>query len=154
MAGATWNCCRLGTFRTPHKVHACLAVTCHLHFWQNNRDLLCDTAVTWGWKRYNKSQHRKLWLFFQHWQTGEGYRGFHTQLQAPPPCQVVSGTTVWCCVDWWNREFHPRLSPTERLCTECRNAVPEVFGLCIVSYLCMDYFAVSTWERVYIWEEF
>ena len=27
-------------------VYACLAVTCHLHFWQNGRDLLRATAVT------------------------------------------------------------------------------------------------------------
>ena len=40
-----------------HKVHACLAVTCHLHFWQNDRDLLRATAVTRGWNGYrNKSQ--------------------------------------------------------------------------------------------------
>ena len=32
-----------------HKVHACLGVTCHLHFWQNGRGLLRDTAVTQGW---------------------------------------------------------------------------------------------------------
>ena len=45
------------------KVYACLAVTCHLHFWQNDRDLLCATAVTLGWNGYrNKSQHRKLTL--------------------------------------------------------------------------------------------
>ena len=31
----------------PHvNVHRCLAVTCHLHFWQNDWDLLCDAAVT------------------------------------------------------------------------------------------------------------
>ena len=29
-------------------MHACLAVTCHLHFWQNDRDLLCATVVTQG----------------------------------------------------------------------------------------------------------
>ena len=29
-------------------VHACLAVTCHPHFWQNDRDLLRATAVTRG----------------------------------------------------------------------------------------------------------
>ena len=35
----------------------------HLHFWQNDRDLLCTTAVPWGWNGYwNKSQHRKLTL--------------------------------------------------------------------------------------------
>ena len=31
------------------RVHACLVVTCHLHFWQNDRDLLHATAVTQGW---------------------------------------------------------------------------------------------------------
>ena len=43
------------------KVHACLDRTGHLHFWQNDRDLLRATAVTRGWNGYrNKSQHRKL----------------------------------------------------------------------------------------------
>ena len=42
------------------KVYACLAVTCHPHFWQNDRDLLRATAVTPGWNGYqNKSRHRK-----------------------------------------------------------------------------------------------
>ena len=41
------------------RVHVCSAVTYHLHFWQNNRDLLRATAVTRGWNGYrNKSQHR------------------------------------------------------------------------------------------------
>ena len=45
------------------KVYACLAVTCHLHFWQNDRGLLRATAVTRRWNGYrNKSQHRKLTL--------------------------------------------------------------------------------------------
>ena len=45
------------------KVYACLAVTRHLHFWQNDRDLLRATAVTRGWNRYrNKSQHEKSTL--------------------------------------------------------------------------------------------
>ena len=26
-------------------VHVCLAVTCHMHFWQNGQDLLLATAV-------------------------------------------------------------------------------------------------------------
>ena len=34
------------------KVHPCLAVACHLHFWQNDRDLLRATAVTRGWNEY------------------------------------------------------------------------------------------------------
>ena len=43
------------------KVYACLAVTCHLRFWQIDRGLLRATAVTLGWNGYrNKSQHRKL----------------------------------------------------------------------------------------------
>ena len=45
------------------KVYACLAVTCHLCFWQNDRGLLCATVVTQGWNGYrNNSQHRKLTL--------------------------------------------------------------------------------------------
>ena len=35
------------------KVHACLPVTCHLHFWQNDRYLLRATAVTLGYIRAN-----------------------------------------------------------------------------------------------------
>ena len=34
------------------RVHACLAVTCHLHFGQNDRDLLPAIAVTRGWNGY------------------------------------------------------------------------------------------------------
>ena len=34
------------------KVYACLAVTCHLYFQQNDRDLLRATAVTRGWNGY------------------------------------------------------------------------------------------------------
>ena len=45
------------------KVYACLAVTCHLHFWQNDRGLLRAAAVKRGWNRYrNKSQYRKSTL--------------------------------------------------------------------------------------------
>ena len=34
------------------RVYVCLAVTCHLHFWQNDWDLLCVTVVTRGWNGY------------------------------------------------------------------------------------------------------
>ena len=44
-----------------HRLHACVAVTCQLHFWQNDLDLLLATAVTRGWKGYrDQSQHRIL----------------------------------------------------------------------------------------------
>ena len=52
---------------SPHskigRVRMCLAVTCHLHSWQNGLDLLRATATTrvWGGS-WNKSQHRKLTL--------------------------------------------------------------------------------------------
>ena len=45
------------------RVNACLSVTCHLHFLQNDRGLLRSTAVTRELERApNKSQHRKLSL--------------------------------------------------------------------------------------------
>ena len=74
MAGATWNCSHLGassvytiqpfTFMQSHihKVYhnVYLAVTCHLHFWQNDRDLLCATVVTWGWNGYQNKSAQKV----------------------------------------------------------------------------------------------
>ena len=76
--GATWNCCHLGAISVYtiqpctcfechcirnhiRRVHVCLAVTGHLHFWQNGRDPWRATAVTRGWNGCrNKSQHRKM----------------------------------------------------------------------------------------------
>ena len=55
MAGAIWNCRYFGASSVytiqPCKLHANhihLAVTCHLHFWQNDWDLLHATVVTRG----------------------------------------------------------------------------------------------------------
>ena len=81
MAGAMWNCCCLSRrsvctslqchfiWSHIHRMHVCLAVTCHLHFWLSNKEtcltnnILHATAVTWGRNRYrNKSQHGKLTL--------------------------------------------------------------------------------------------
>ena len=74
MAGATWNCSRLGAFCVHHTamhhdtsckatnvrcMRVNLDVTCQLHFWQNDRDLLHATAVTRGMERI---PHRKLTL--------------------------------------------------------------------------------------------
>ena len=43
------------------RVHTCSVVTCHLHFWQNDLDLLRATAVTRGWNGYrNESQEQKV----------------------------------------------------------------------------------------------
>ena len=61
----TQSCTMSRHFMESHirKMNACLAVTCYLHVWQNDRDLLRATAVKWGWNEYrNKSQHRKLAL--------------------------------------------------------------------------------------------
>ena len=42
-------------------IHMCLAVTCHMHFWQNNQDVLSVTVVTRELNGYqNMSQHTKL----------------------------------------------------------------------------------------------
>ena len=47
---------RCYTQRHIGRVHACLTVTCHLHFRQNDRGLLRATAITRGWSGYrNKS---------------------------------------------------------------------------------------------------
>ena len=43
-----------------HKMHPCLAGTCLLHFWQNDRDLLRATAVTRGWSGYRNVSAQKV----------------------------------------------------------------------------------------------
>ena len=40
-------------------MYACLAVICHLHFWQNYRGLLRATAVTQGWNGYRNESAQK-----------------------------------------------------------------------------------------------
>ena len=42
------------------KVYACLAVNCHLHFWQNDRSLSRATAVTLGWNGYRNKRYTDL----------------------------------------------------------------------------------------------
>ena len=131
MAGAIWNCSRLGAssvytilhapchFMQSHirKVYACLAVTCHLHFWQNDRDLLRATAVTWGWNGYqNKSLHRKSTLekkilppllqgfepaTFQSWVRCSNHWAI------PAPCGRYVGALA--CARFWAPNFCPYL---------------------------------------------
>ena len=71
LASYVWDCFMPGqrhsqptpTSLSQRCMHACLGVTCHLHFWQNDRSLLRATAVTLGVERTpNKSQHTKLTL--------------------------------------------------------------------------------------------
>ena len=45
------------------KVYACLGVTCHLHFWQNNQGILCATAVTKGRNRHRIRVSTQSWLW-------------------------------------------------------------------------------------------
>ena len=44
------------------RVYACLGVTYHLRFWQNDQGLLCATAVTWGWKGHLVRVSIQSWL--------------------------------------------------------------------------------------------
>ena len=56
--------CTMSLHKKSHTPDACMfSCNCHLHFWQNDQDLLRATAVTRGWNGYrNKGQHRKLTL--------------------------------------------------------------------------------------------
>ena len=43
-----------------HKVHARLAATCHLHFWQNDQDILHATAGTQGCCKESQMPYKAL----------------------------------------------------------------------------------------------
>jgi len=43
-----------------YHVHACVAVTCHLHFWQSVRDPSRATTVTQGWNGYRNESGQKV----------------------------------------------------------------------------------------------
>ena len=76
------------------RVYACLAVTCHLHFQQNDQDPLLAPVVTQGWNGYwNKSRHRKL----------------TTEKKILPPLRLgLKPTTFWSQVQC--SETHTELS--------------------------------------------
>ena len=82
------------------KVYACLAVTCHLHFWQNDRDLLCASAVTRGWNGYrNKSQHRRSTLekkILPPLLQGFEPATFQSRVRRSNHWAVPAPDTVWC----------------------------------------------------------
>ena len=100
------------------KVYACLAVTCHLHFWQNDLGLLRATAVTRGWNGYrNKSQHRKSTLekkILPPFQQGFEPATFqsrvrcsnHWAIPAPFITCVSTGIYIWFALSYWRGRSH------------------------------------------------
>ena len=112
------------------KVYACLAVTCHLHFWQNDRDFLRATVVTRGWNGYrNKSQHRKSTL----------------EKKILPPFQqgfepATFQSRVWCSnhftVRWMKCQFLHHLA--------------QISSVCLLCYLSLDALCFSKHIYIYI----
>ena len=54
--------CHVRHFMQNHirRVHACLVVTCHLYFWQNDRDLLRAIAIARRWNGYRNESAQKV----------------------------------------------------------------------------------------------
>ena len=78
-----------------------LAVTCHLHFWQNysDRDLLRATAVTRGWDAgYRNKESAQSHPAGPQWDSNPGL--------IPGRLSTTSGTPVWpLATDAWNVTF-------------------------------------------------
>ena len=45
--------------RYMNRMHVYLAVICHLHLWQNDRDLLLATVVRWGRNEYRNESTKR-----------------------------------------------------------------------------------------------
>ena len=130
-----------------------LAVTCHLHFWRNDRDLLRATAVTRGWNGYrNKSQHRKLSLEKKiippHLQGFEPAI-FHSRVRRsnhwafPVPGSVALGQCLWCQHTWWEGQKYPKTSV--QFCCCCCCCCFAVRWYVFLSILCTLQCATNLW---------
>ena len=103
-------------FKQSHirNVHGYLAVTCHLHFRQNDRGLLRATAVTRGWNGYrNKRQHRKSTL----------------EKKIPPPLQ--RGFEPATFQSRVRRSNHWAIPAHQRLCWFTQMFLSDLLLLCL-----------------------
>ena len=125
MAGAKWNCCHLGTcfeYTTPHtslhchliwshirRMHVCLAVTCHLHLWQNDWDPSWTTVGTLWW---NDTENNLIRICRENWPWG---RNFLLIVLGVEPITFWSG--VWhsttklslLFTNHWTHQFYHQL---------------------------------------------
>ena len=102
-------------FEAVCRVCVCSAVTSHLHYGQNDWDLLRAAAVTRGWNRYrNKSQRRQLSMEKQILcllLPGLKPETFRLQVShsttelSPLPEHVISLTRSWLDVMWMTRSW-------------------------------------------------
>ena len=88
------------------KVYMCLAVTCHLHVWQDDWDLLRATAVTRGWNGYQKkSQHR--WGFELVTFQSQVRRSNQWAIPAPiSKCNNFTVSLLWNSECWYLKICH------------------------------------------------
>ena len=83
------------------KVHACLPVTCHLHFWQNDRYLLRAIAVTLGYIRANfeKSEHtQQLMIIIQGMCPAPTFSSFKSSIESSSLQAAILTLCVCVCV--------------------------------------------------------
>ena len=78
-------------------MYACLAVTCHLHFWQNDQGLLRATAVTQGWNGHRirvSTQSCENFLLQSQLCAAQTYTfNIHLSVLASP-----SASSPWCTI--------------------------------------------------------
>ena len=87
---------------TGWRMHVCLGITCHLHFWQNDRCLLPATAVTQG---------------LEGWGWGVGWVGADTEQESAR--KVNSGEKSYPA------SYHTHLLNKENLLCACNNHLPN-----------------------------
>ena len=126
MFGTTWNCCCLGTFCVHHTamhrvaslhlnvkphtrdwVHACLAVTCRLHFLQNDQDrliVLCAIAIT-QWPEHGGT-HTEIRVSPESWPWRRKFACYSFWDSNPPFDHWVWHSSHWA-------------TPTPHLCCCC-----------------------------------
>ena len=89
-----------------HRVYTCmfrLAVTCHLHFWQNDQDVLHGAMVTQRWNKYRNNSTES-------WPWRRTFSCCSCWDLKPQPFNNKSGTQPLSCPCWTDLRYSKELA--------------------------------------------
>ena len=96
-------------------MRVCLAVTGHLHFWQNDQNLVCATAVTLGWNGYQNKEPAQKVDPGQENSSATLAGTQHESVAVATELSLLPGHDPWVQTKGWNSDFTTFFSLTVTL---------------------------------------